>query len=342
MHGIVADHGGRSAATTGVGDFVLDFGSYSPPTTQVSHDETLDFAFAPYLDTSSLLTFDEIHSMIGQWEADDDPNDFLFWTNGWGGAHRAFLHAMRLLDVYRSFIPNNNGNCPDARARFKDRWKAKAYDIQVDNLSKCSETPDQITYETGTAFPKSIDHVGSRGFYNSLTGAVHPCANMVTGQGHLADAFMAYAHRAYWYVAEGESRDFWEACSYLWQAQMLGRLALGAIAHVSRGTLHEMMHQEFGNDHCELGCCHQRIALRWQCRTFSFLGLYAADPYSGIDRNLSTSTVYYATTCRDADILTGTAKANFVGACSFTTPGIQGSEQAWTGASKWTNPGGCP
>ena len=124
-------------------------------------------------------------------------------------------------------------------------------------------------------------------------------------------------------------------------ATMLGRLALGAITHTARTTLHEMMHQEFPGDHCDLGCCQQRIALRWQCRTFAMLGLYVADPDSGVDASLAGRSLKYQSTCRQ-QALFGSPAANFSGSCAMNAPGVQGDEEAWSGRSAWSNPTGCP
>jgi hypothetical protein len=327
----------RSTSSTSEGAFSLSFGSYASPTSSSSKDETLSYVWCPYYSSNAKLSYVELHSMIREWKAIDDPGDFLFWTTGWGGAHRAFLHALRLLDVYRGNITNSNDNCPCARDAFSARFNAMNYKIHIDNIGGCVTTSDNITFEHGTAFPVSISHTGNAGTYDSFNKTIHPCANLVSGQGKVVDALLAFAHRAFWYAIEGDI-DHPKSVSYFYQAQMLGRLALGAVAMLSRTTLHEMMHREFGLGHCSHGCCMQRIALRFQCRTFASLGLFTAETDSGIDTFLSGYLVSYNSECKNP--IFGPPEA-FDGYCYMNHPGRQGAASDWSGESSWSNPSGC-
>lgn len=336
---VLNDHMGRFTSSVSAGAFNLNFAAYYPPTSSSDREDTLEWAWDPYYTASSTLGYGDLHSMIAEWEADSDSADFLFWRDGWGGSHRAFLHALRLLDVFRDFIFNDGTSCANARTLFTSKFDSLGYEFRVDDHWTCSDTADTITYDGTSAFPIGISHSGDRGLFNTVNQSVHPCASLVDGQGHVADALMFFSHECFWYVLDGEAADIWEAISYLWQGLMIGRLALGAVTMVSRTTLHEMMHDEFPGDHCDLNCCQQRIALRWQCRAFSTLGLYVADSDNGIDAGLSGRAITYSSTCKAP--LIGASQA-FRGSCTMNDPGTQSGEDNWTGRGSWTNPPGCP
>lgn len=325
----------RSILSVNSGAFDLEFEPYWYESTSPEDQyDTLEYVWSPYYSRSALKTYSEINDMIKKWTPSTSTAEYKFWDSGWGGAHRTFLHAVRLLDVYRGYIINGGTNCPNAGIAFQNRYTDSGYKLKVDNWNGCDATPDEITYDSTTNnIPTDIAHVGSRGAHNRTTHSIHACANLVEGQGHVTDYLLYWAHRARMYSFE-LLPDIVSAIYYLWQSQRLGRLALGSVSMISRTLLHEMMHREFGR-HCENGCCMQRIALRWQCRVFSVMGLYVADSDNGIDLGLDGTEIDYVSECSGSG-------DNFRGSCQMNNPGTQSSYEDWTGRDDWTNPDGCP
>ncbi len=321
------------------GDFTMDFGGVVAPDTTAAREETLRFAWYPYYkDDGGQLTYRGINSMIRSWGTSRTQR--VFWHHGHGASHRFFLNAVRMIDVYRQQIRNRNEDCPDARERVGERLDELGYKFYIDNGWDCSSTPLAITFPTdGSGFPESISLTdGSFGWYNSVTKNIHLCANHLNGHAHVADSLLAYAHQAYWYVLNGHAEDLEQAWDFFVQAKYLGRLSLGCVASISTTILHEMLHRVYGVEHCKKGCCQAAISLRWMCRVFSGLGLYAADSVNRIDRNLGRVTIGRNSKCKDP--MFGAPEA-FEGLCSMTHPGIQGDFEAWTVEGPWMYPQGC-
>lgn len=153
--------------------------------------------------------------------------------------------------------------------------------------------------------------------------------------------------------------------AYVECADTLARIALGAVTTAGRTMLHELVHDQKGLNykHCPNRCCMQRIALKWQCRVTSKLGLYRADnhvvdvlgPAADDPANLE-----YASNCRDenpssnddANFFRGTCRMEFPGQHSNSDNFTEGGEQEREDGSRVTctdsqgnpdfcNPEGC-
>jgi len=251
------------------------------------------------------------------------------------------------------------------------------------------QSPAMITYHSNTssgtssAMPERISR--PRFGWSGRAGArdlwIDICPNFLDAQSFLADAFLFYAHRAFWFAVEGVDATYPNMgphfreilkTSLLYKVWLLGRLSLGAISEVSRIIVHEYLHKfrpiDGDIDHCHLNCAFTRMSLKFACRLFSELALLSAR-YGGINdtANFVDQQLVQTTSCdsslTDYDIFqyatAGITLSNeFAGGCSFLTPGIPGNANNWTAFNprssllfrrpsqntdvRWQSPSDCP
>jgi hypothetical protein len=60
----------------------------------------------------------DIHQSIGCYNLPEDPEEWLFWTDGWGAPHKFHMNAMQMLVVYNSSLRDRESqhNCGAGRA----------------------------------------------------------------------------------------------------------------------------------------------------------------------------------------------------------------------------------
>lgn len=308
-------------------------------------DEVLQDLWWPYFSKPGHLSFADIHAKINRWEADRTHG--MFWNNGWGREHRVFLNAIRLIDAFSEFIPDDGEYCENAGEKIRRQLKGRGYGLwSFTDAPYCDKGNESfVRYDclSYPFFPTKIEINSETGW--NLNGNVGVCKFYLESMAEAADMLLWQAATLRSLAQAGYQNPLYPSMArydYPDLALYMARLALGNIAAVARTLLHEMIHVEFPfKNHCKLNCCMQRLALKWFCRVAGYNGLFSCD-WKLIDIELKGEDFSYNSGCDGEG-----EESDFFGKCKMNLPGIAAMDpdhvdSYWYKSQEWENPDGCP
>lgn len=320
--------------------------------------EGLLFMLDPYTSSSNRanwLDWAQLHALLdtSYWDAGYDEGTYPNWKLGWGRNHRFLLHALQIAYSFRHHIPK--------------RWPYIGTPLSALFEAFCVDMPDQLatTFETGSAIIRintgsdpcparsdtqlveSIAGSGERTYTFTLKdpadttvlpfrGAgrcgswVRVCPSYIQGHALVADKFLYWGNRAYWYSQGPCVETLGELLTYLVMARRCGQVALGAFMVPARTLVHEFAHYLYScgvsASHCDLDCCPQGLAAWFYARTRAYLGAPEVQADAGVDTDFVDVTHTYSSDCDDYSSSGKAISFDF----TFTNPGVAGDESAFT------------
>jgi hypothetical protein len=276
------------------------------------------------------------------------------WQRGWGRVHRYTMHVLQLIYVYRELMPSYwptaeavSGLPMDLACEDMAEIVAKSFTgdsgifgvghTQRTDCPSCPGTSDgQLVVTEDSATCSRIYQVyaawpiGTCIPYRAAWGSdgIQVCPSYMNGMALVADEFLYWANRAYWYAMEGHARDLWAALGFLYQAALCGKVALGATLIPARALVHELVHRydpdDHRNEHCPYYCCQAGIAGAWWARTRAYLGVPSVDyddPNNIVDTTFSATIQTYGSSCGNGSLTT---------TVTFLNPGVSGDSSAYS------------
>jgi hypothetical protein len=110
-----------------------------------SIDDTLDVLWADWRGAirTNGAAWSDIHAVIGCYNLEVDPDQYLFWNEGWGAPHRLLLNALQMLVVFNEHIDDQeSGNACGMGTGFRDMIR--------NLLTGKPAYRSELTYESGT------------------------------------------------------------------------------------------------------------------------------------------------------------------------------------------------
>jgi len=251
---------------------------------------------------------------------------------GWSGRPRSWWllrHIQQLVYVYREFIPDRwpfsrpgDPNpydhprqvfvCENLASHVAEELTnhSRFLSMDRDRSAKCPTTGgmrQRIVHQADGSYTSiySLDFGGDVPYRGKRTGRrVQFCPSYIEAYAYVADFFLSWGNRAYWYAADGHASDEIEASYYLRMARRCGQLALGAMMEPARTLVHELAHRAYQDwefdTHCSWFCCPQGLAAWYWARLRAYLGVpsVGSEPWTGgIDSTFSFTRDFYRSEC---------------------------------------------
>jgi len=249
---------------------------------------------------------------------------------GWSGHPRSWWllrHMQQLAYVYREFIPDRwpygrPGDphpyddprqvfvCENLSSYVAEVLTNHSRFLSMELESDCPTTggmSQRIVRQADGSFMSiySLDFGGDPPYRAKRTGhRVQYCPSYIEAYAYVADFFVSWGNRAYWYAADGHASDAFEALYHLVMARRCGQLALGAMMEPTRTLVHEIAHLAYRDwefdTHCDWFCCPQGLAGWHWARLRAYLGVpnVGSEVSTGqIDSTFSVAHDFYRSEC---------------------------------------------